>query len=366
VPAARSGCPLPAVLDVALHPGLQAIASGLGPAYDLLAPKTGPVSERSACASCETPLHGRYCHACGQLQSEPISPLRKIFIELWETFINVDKKLLLTLKLLFLKPGFLTQEYLSNRITKYISPFKLLFWSAAIIAALSSKIFYVDSHNLELENDGIQFRRDVLDKSGKINNNEYDGIQIIGIPTLGSPYRWFGISEKTANALPDTVAELEARKSSLSPWQRFLRVQTIHWRSSKPNIIQNLLYGTLPTILFIVIPLWALCIKIFYPGKLYIEHLVFSMHCHVFGLYIFMFFSAISKLLPGEWVNISIIGTPLFLLIYGFLAARIFYAGSLKSRIWKGMFISFIYLFLCTFAIMLGIVGTALWLFLTV
>ncbi len=64
-------------------------------------------------------------------------------------------------------------------------------------------------------------------------------------------------------------------------------------------------------------------------------------------------------------MNISILGAPLFLIIYGFLAARTFYAGSLKSRIWKGMFISIIYFFLFTAAIVLGILGTAAWLFLT-
>jgi hypothetical protein len=366
VPAAGGRRALPAILDVALHPGLQALAPGLGLADDLLAPKTGPVSERRVCASCEEPLHGRYCHECGQLQSESTGPLRQIFQELWETFINVDRKLFLTLKLLFLKPGFLSQEYLSNRIARYISPFKLLFWSAAIVAALSGKVFYVDSNNLEMQDDGIYFRRDIVTKSGKIDNNQYSGLHVIGIPTMGTPYRWFGVSDSDANALPDTVAEFETRKSPLNPWQRFLRIQTIHWRNSTPNIIQNLLYGTLPTILFIVIPLWALCIKAFYPKKLYIEHLVFSMHCHVFGIYTFMFFSTLSKFLPGEWVNISILGGPLFLIIYGFLAARSFYGGMLRSRIWKGMFISTIYLFLFIAAILLGIVGTAAWLFLTV
>ncbi len=111
---------------------------------------------------------------------------------------------------MFLKPGFLSQEYLSNRIAKYISPFKLLFWSAAIAAAVSGKIFYVDNNNLEMQGAGIYFKQTLLTKDGKEDTNNFRGNQIIEIPTLGTPYRWFGISDDTANALPETVAEFDA------------------------------------------------------------------------------------------------------------------------------------------------------------
>lgn len=84
-------------------------------------------SHNNTCPSCEQPLLGQYCHLCGekQFKNSDISA-QKVSSHIFSSVTEVDGKLLTSLRLLLIKPGRLTIDYLSGVRKNRLSPFQLL------------------------------------------------------------------------------------------------------------------------------------------------------------------------------------------------------------------------------------------------
>jgi hypothetical protein len=80
------------------------------------------------CASCGTELVGKFCHACGEKKvSRKDFEVSGFFKDVLEKVTHLDSKLLRSVKLLVVRPGFLTKEYLSGRRKAYAKPLSLFF-----------------------------------------------------------------------------------------------------------------------------------------------------------------------------------------------------------------------------------------------
>ncbi len=86
-----------------------------------------PSSAETTCTNCHELLHGEYCSRCGQKRFDPHQLTLKYFAK--EAAAEVTdfehSKLLRSLRLLFVRPGFLTDEWLTGRRKSYISPLKV-------------------------------------------------------------------------------------------------------------------------------------------------------------------------------------------------------------------------------------------------
>ncbi len=79
------------------------------------------------CPSCAQPLLGRFCHQCGEKQFKVADiSARKVSSHIFSSITEVDGKLLSSLRLLLVKPGRLTIDYLSGVRKNRLSPFQLL------------------------------------------------------------------------------------------------------------------------------------------------------------------------------------------------------------------------------------------------
>ena len=92
------------------------------------------------CVSCEAPLSGAYCAQCGERR--PDRSQLKISTFLHRTFEEVadleHSKLIRTLRLLFLRPGYLTTEFVRGAVKPYIGPVKLYVTAFALSVFLYS------------------------------------------------------------------------------------------------------------------------------------------------------------------------------------------------------------------------------------
>src|SRR5262249_50789844 len=94
----------------------------------------------AACSNCQAALDGPFCARCGQ-KAAPLNPsLGEFLHELFHEIAHVDGKIIQSVKLLLLKPGFLSAEQFAGRRARYVTPirlylvFSVLFFAVATFA----------------------------------------------------------------------------------------------------------------------------------------------------------------------------------------------------------------------------------------
>lgn len=209
---------------------------------------------------------GTYCPNCGQETSLALPTVRAMLREAAGRYVALDGRMWRTLAALLFRPGFLTREYLAGRRRRYIRPARLfLVLSLTLFALLrfvGGPLVINDEALTQAERDEIA--RDVA------NADEHSGFSVD----------------------PDLKFHLDMLGASwLVPLQR--RIDSFNQLSRQgrgEQIGAGLLrYG--PYAAFVLLPLFALLLKIVYAGRgrryplrprRYVAHLVFGAHSHAF------------------------------------------------------------------------------------
>ena len=91
-------------------------------------PSSGtPVNETTtpvACANCHTPLHGAYCHHCGQAAHNPLKSVAHAIEDVFESFWHLDGRIFRSLYELWI-PGRIASNYLAGQRVRYLPPLRL-------------------------------------------------------------------------------------------------------------------------------------------------------------------------------------------------------------------------------------------------
>lgn len=85
------------------------------------------------CGNCDAVLHGHFCHACGQEDSDLDLPFPKLVVAVLGELFAFDTRVFRTLRLLFARPGFLTTDYLAGRRARYVPPFRLFVFVSLLL-----------------------------------------------------------------------------------------------------------------------------------------------------------------------------------------------------------------------------------------
>jgi hypothetical protein len=214
-------------------------ADGVG-VRDLRAPhydaRTGPYSAPASlpafgnlCPNCGTGPIAAYCAACGERQpSHADYSARAVALEVGSEFLSVDGRFWRSIVALLSKPGLLTREYFSGRRSRYMRPFSLF--------VLLNVAFFV-----------VQPYTGLL----RYNYGEYSGSD--------------GLRQQ-AKAKEDALFYTHAHFV-----QRFDDTLTDQKKS----------------LLLFAIPIFALSLKVLYvrSRRVYVEHLVFSVHAYAFMVF---------------------------------------------------------------------------------
>jgi Protein of unknown function (DUF3667) len=101
--------------------------------------------KQHSCANCGFEFsanseHTNYCPNCGQENHNPRFPLIHYGYELLEGFLHFDTKFLYSFKVLLLKPGKITHDYINNIRGRYTPPFRLFIF-ISIFALIVMGIF---------------------------------------------------------------------------------------------------------------------------------------------------------------------------------------------------------------------------------
>ncbi|HET6654932.1 MAG TPA: DUF4286 family protein [Gammaproteobacteria bacterium] len=258
------------------------------------------------CGNCETPLRGRYCPVCGQDSYSRVTSLRELMHDFFGDYLNFDSRLTRSLGPLLVRPGFLTREYLAGRRARYIPPLRLyLFISVAFFFLLSLASLRPEWLNLQLES------------------------------ADGAP---------TVNLSVDDQAQLAKEPE----WVQQVARQGVA-AAKNPRAFYSSMIGKLPTMMFLLLPLFAFFMKLLYIGsnRYYVEHLFFSFHYHAvvfLAALIFLVTYAVAHNFGALTVT-DHLGTALwaYLTLYLILAMRKTYAqGWFKTVVkWSALAIAY-------------------------
>ena len=304
-----------------------------------------PAPVQAACANCGTLLLGPHCYACGQPVKGMVRHLSSILADVSDTILNIDSRIFRTLLPLYFRPGFLTNEYFEGRRVRYVTPFRLYFF-------LSVLAFFLMQFAIGDVNFGDEGKPDSRESIGKAQTAEEVAKQrdaaIAGLEKAESAVPAAGskgiekaikqIQKKADKRLEylKKVDEAKAKGQTVPPdpededfnvnltgenWDP--KAHPVHLggpkllddkvnqmlvhakenlnkigKDPKPFVIGAI--GSLPEALFVLMPVFALLLKIVYIFKrrLYMEHFIVALHSHAF-IYLSLFLLVLVSLMKA-------------------------------------------------------------------
>jgi hypothetical protein len=279
------------------------------------------------CLNCGSPLSGPFCGGCGQRDVPPYPSVRELAVDAVSEFSGWDGRLAQTLRTLVRHPGLLTREFLEGRRARYISPLRVYLTASLVYFVLAAS-----APDVRLESGKTLFLGLRVGATAKNDPNPMSRAERVG----ASASRALETGDALTPAERATALEDIARAPALM--QPFLRRAVEDPGGFKRRIIE-----TMPRMLFVLLPIFAGILALFYRGRKYPEHLYFAIHLHAF---IFLAL-AVSELLKFTQSAILVAGTSLiasiWIPIYATLAFRRVYGGSLVRTLVKEVAIAAIY-----------------------
>jgi hypothetical protein len=278
----------------------------------------GTIDDRAAeeverlCLNCGEPLSGAFCSACGQRVLPPRPSLRELLGEAFAEFSGWDGKLANTLRLLVLRPGQLTIDFLEGRRARYISPLRL-YLSVSLV-------YFVLSAGAPPSTAPAKVAR-----LGEAGNAQLT------------------VSVGGANT-PDqlTAEDREALLASLSRAPKPLR-PALRRIASDPKGFQNDFVGVMPKLLFALLPVFAAILAVFYRRRGFVEHLYFTIHLQTF-LFISLGLGVLARYAHSVAAAIIVfVVTLIWVPLYTHFALRRTYGGSNGMTMLKELGIGALY-----------------------
>jgi hypothetical protein len=298
--------------------------------YSLDRPVTEAVTEAraSACLNCGTPLAGAFCADCGQRDIPKYPSVRDLVVDAAAEFSGWDGRLATSLRDLILRPGMLTREFLEGRRVRYISPLRLY-----LMASLVYFLLAAGAPDLKL---------------GSGDKSLFLGLNVGTTTTHKKPAA--SGPERVANTARESIEKQEvldpaAKAAALKDIDRAPAVlQPLLRRAIEdPRGLKQRLVETMPRMLFILLPIFAGILALFYRGRNYPEHLYFAIHLHAF-IFLALIVGQVAKYtrLPILAACASLAAL-IWIPIYATMAFRRVYGGSLGRTLAKEVAIGVIY-----------------------
>ena len=326
----------------------------------------GETPPEDQCENCGALLDGPYCSQCGQKAADRIVPIWHMINEALESLFQLDLRVLHTLpKFLFL-PGRLTKEYINGRRKRYIRPFRLYLFATfllfAIIALTTTGNFgfvlnpqgmaRFDPPNTDIRigpSPNTAERASAADSGTDTRTPPPDSVAATAAPTadsgattgrsasvFGNPAERAKVAERLRSDTSSVQLNIDfyddpAANERLEAVLRKKAAQAVEtpWKAVSSMIDRG------PYLMFLMLPIFAFLLKLLYVrrGRLYVEHLIFSLHVHALAFFAFTVGILLSESSIG-WLNAVAPWVDASPLLYLILAmSHVYDQGVLKSTL---------------------------------
>jgi len=269
------------------------------------------------CTNCEAPLaepRPRFCPECGQDTNLNPPTLREFWSQFTDTYLAPKGAMWATLKMLLLRPGELTSQYLTGRRRQYVLPLRL-FGLATLVMLVVMRV-----------------------------------VSVIEFSVLEDPDVAAALAERPSHVALELgvgragVADGVFYCEGLTPWlcQRLRAKLDMSTRDLLAQIerVSDRMARNAGVVMLLLLPAFAAVLTLLYRyrGMGYTEHLVFALHLHAFW---FLVVAAV-MLAPG----VLLLPGLLMILAYAGLAFRRVYGGRAWALVWRGALLSAVHLVL--------------------
>ncbi|WP_444899193.1 DUF3667 domain-containing protein [Microbulbifer sp. VAAC004] len=275
----------------------------------------GSVAE---CANCKTELLGPHCYSCGQPVKGMVRQFSNIIGDFFDTLLALDSRIVRTLAPLLFRPGFLTVEYFAGRRVRYVSPVRLFIFlciTTFFTIQLSTDWKDYSSENDETVVEEVSDIKQPLDEvRNTISDTSNQDVETEFLPNEAPKKKVGEMIDEFQRAEPKLVVDIfdsedddhcnvkvggacwdnkaERPRFSGVPQSLVDSVAEFLLKIEKnsdlveadPNRFKKIFLGSLPSTLFIMLPIFALMLWVLYLFKrrLYMEHLIVALHSHAF------------------------------------------------------------------------------------
>ncbi len=281
----------------------------------------------AVCENCRTALQGPFCHHCGQSAHNPVRSFGHAVEEVFESFWHLDGRVFRTLRQLLL-PGRLAADYLAGHRTRYMPPMRLFVILSVLTFFVARLAVHVDGGNLVQQSNGSTEAAVALRDATTTDEVEQVRQALVAPLEQSRSAMSEGVRAKVDRAIARVDRQAERRRQQLAAQAAdpsvagdvaepqdtpkatipaelsrpveigFLPAFANRWLTGqaeairqnlprineKPQLLVNAFFASVPSVLFVLVPLFALLLKVFYlgSGRLYLEHLVVALYSHAF------------------------------------------------------------------------------------
>jgi hypothetical protein len=300
-----------------------------------------------ACENCASVLQGHYCHVCSQRAHSPLHHFGHAIEEVFESFWHLDGRIFSTLRDLFV-PGRVAAGYLAGHRVRYVAPLRLFIVLSLITFFVGKLTLHMDPGEAiqvdmaPAEKSGLVVGETRIDESRFKAAKTVDDVLAIRAklltqiaaenkkskagPVLSAvlDFAKRNIDDRSRarmlelGATPEQLRKLASPPDASAPkpasaasqtkprptspdvtttgnggfLQRWFehRLEKVKQNAEEvkknPDELIKRVLGAVPGALFVLIPLFALCLKLLYirSGRGYLEHLVVALYSHAYML----------------------------------------------------------------------------------
>jgi len=296
-------------------------------AVEPAAASTADPAVARACENCGAALLGEYCYRCGQPVKGLVRHFTSIMGDFLDSVFNIDARFPHTIWPLFARPGYLSLEYFAGRRVRYVSPVRLFFFVSIITFFVAQLVIQAGQNTFQFDDgDGSRIGRATTVAEVEKQRDEAIAKLDAAIAKAGkSPTATIGLRSAQAQVRTEAanrIRDLQAAAARGEPppaptpptfsfddggnWDPKTHPLRIGWLPgfandwlnaqvgrARENIsrmgtdssrYKDALLGAVPSTLFLLLPLFAVMLKLAYLFKrrLYMEHLIVALHSHAF------------------------------------------------------------------------------------
>ena len=321
------------------------------------------------CLNCNTEVQGRFCQNCGQENIETKETVWHLISHFFQDITHFDGKFFGTLKYLFTRPGFLSKEYMIGRRASYVNPVRMYVFTSAFFFLVFFSIFKVDKNTIikDVPKNGKTYLQieamDSLafDAFTKNINKEDDKDTL---PMSRGEFKKYFDSTSTKGSVHFAISNYETRvqydsaQSTTTDKDNWLMRQLTYkqieisqkYKDEGGRAITeylNILLHSLPQMFFILLPLFALILKLLYRRRkeyYYVNHSIFSIHFYIFTFISMLILFGLDKLnkeLHWSFIKYFEVVLGLGILFYLYKSMRKFYGQRRAKTVFKFLILCF-------------------------